>query len=576
MKLAVLVLLLLTACSPRSPRSSLPLDAPLDTTTREWIVGLALDHVFHVTPPPSPKDRGPFRWSCMAAQRDILAAGFERGLDPYAAGLDRVDAAVEDCLAARAGWRDAAAALDSFSTVCRRAGVIRDLSELVRCLELDASPSLFVVQRLAGAGLTWRGAAAAARAAVLDTAAALAEQLLGEARAKRPPVPAAIRILLRTPEEFWLRVEPDIPSYRALRSAHMQYLGMIRSRGWGRLPNAASKLKKGRRGPLVELLGARLDAEGYLPEGWTPARLDGDALFDADLANALGRFQVDHGLRERRRMDRDTLRKLNEPAIRKLARIRRGLRRMATAVGPSPGDLILVQAPAAVAEVYFDGRLWQTLRVVLGSLKKEWNIETRRREFQRRTPELASAIDRVVLNPEWLVPDDIKEKEYDPKLVDDPAWYETHGFRLKTYGGGRELLIQEPGPGNALGRVKFLFQNPYGVYLHDTPAKRLFKKTRRLFSHGCVRVEDALKLAAHVLARDRGWTWSRVRRALAKEEPTAVKLLHPIHVRIIYLTVDAFPGRRPRWIPDWYEREGEELEAEVERLRALPTTNRRW
>ena len=586
-----MILLTFAACSaPRPiPLPPAPLDGPLDIATREWVVGLVLDHAFQAQPllPPSAlaapppagpllqtvatrlEAGGPFLWSCMEAQGDILAAGLERGLDPDAAGIARVAAAAAECRAARGAWRDASDALLTFSTVCRRPGRIRDLADLVRCLEDDASPSHEVVRRLADAGRAWRAAAGAARLATLEVGVALAEQLLGAPRLLRPPVPDALWSLLRTPEEFWLRLEPDIPSYQALRDAHGRYLEITRGGGWDALPPSARTLRKGSRGPAVEALAARLDAEGYLPAGWRPPRTEGAARFDATLANALGRFQVDHGLSERRRMDKDTLRRLDEPAARKLARLRRGLRRVAAAAGPVPGDLILVQAPAAVAAVYLDGRLWRTLRVVLGSTKRVWDPETRRREYQQRTPELASAIDRVVLNPEWLVPQGIKEKEYDPKLIDDPAWYETHGFRIKTYSGGRELLIQEPGPGNALGRVKFLFPNPHGVYLHDTPAKRLFRRSRRLYSHGCVRVEDALELAAHVLARDQGWTWTRVRRTLTKDEPTAVKLRHPIHVRIVYLTVDAYPGRKPRWIPDWYDQEGAEIDAEVERLRVL-------
>ncbi len=582
-----LLIVLVAACSASPlPPSPPPHDAPLNTTPREWIVGRVLDHAFQAQPllPPSAlaaepptgpllrtvaarlEGGGPFLWSCMEAQRDVLGAGLERGLDPDAAGIGGVAEAVADCLAARSAWRAASDDLQVFSSVCRRPGRIRDLTDLVACLERDASPSLEVVRRLAAAGRGWRSAAGAARVAALETCVALAGQLLGPARLLRPPVPDALWSLLRSPEEFWLRLEPDILSYQALRDAHAFYLKSVRRGGWAPISKAAAELKKGQRGPLVEALNVRLGAEGYIPDGRIPARKDGEVLFDAFIANALGRFQVDHGLRERRRMDRDTLQRLNEPAVRKLARIRRGLRRIAAAVGPVPGDVILVQAPAAVAAVYLDGHLWRTLRVVLGNLKKAWDPKTRRRGYPRRTPELASMIDRVVLNPTWLVPESIKEKEYDPKLIDEPDWYETHGFRIKTYGGGRELLIQDPGPGNSLGRVKFLFPNPYGVYLHDTPSKRLFKKSRRLYSHGCVRVEDALELAAHILARDQGWTWTRVRRALTRETPTAVKLRHPISVRVVYLTVDAFPSRKPRWVPDWYEQEGEEIEAEVERL----------
>ena len=552
-------------------------------------MGLVLDHAFQAqpilppaalaaAPPAGPLLRtvatrleggGPFLWSCMEVQRDTLAAGFERGLDPVAAGLDRVEVRVAACRAARTEWITNSGLLKNLAPRCRRPGRIRDLADLVACLEADESPSLAPVRRLAAAGRAWRSAAGAARVAVLEAGIALAGQLLGDARLLRAPLPDALWALLRAPAEFWLRLEPDLPSYRALRTAHGRYLEIVRRGGWASLPKDAAKLKKGRKGPAVEALWTRLAAEGYIPDGQTLARRDGEALFDRVLSGALARFQVDHKLRERPRMDRDSLRRFDEPAVRKLARIRRALRRMASAAGPVPGDIILVSAPAGIIEVYFDGKLWHTLRAILGSRKKAWDPKTRRREYQQRTPELASAIDRVVLNPEWLVPDGIKEKEYEPKLIDEPDWYETHGFRLKTYGGGRELLIQEPGPGNALGRVKFLFPNPYGVYLHDTPAKRLFRRSRRLYSHGCVRVEDALELATHILARDRGWTWSQVRRALTKDKPTAVKLKHPISVRIVYVTVDAFPGRKPRWLPDWYEQEGGEVDAEVERLGVL-------
>lgn len=587
-----LLLAVLTGCSapPPLPPATPPGDAPLDTAAREWVVGLVLDHAFQAqpilppaalaaAPPVGPLLRtvatrlergGPFGlWSCMETRRDTLAAGFERGLDPVAAGLDRVEVSVAACRTARSEWRENSGSLNTLSPRCQRPGRIRDLADLVACLHADGSPSLGPVRRLAAAGRVWRSAAGAARVAVLEAGIALAGQLLGETRLTRAPMPDALWALLRAPAEFWLRLEPDLPSYRALRKAHGRYLEIVRRGGWASLPKDAAKLKKSSKGPEVDALWTRLAAEGYIPDGLSMAKRDGEALFDRVLASALAQFQVDHKLRERPRMDKNALLRLDEPAVRKLARIRRAMRRMARAVGPVPGDLVLVSAPAGVIEVYFDGKLWRTLRAVLGNRKKDWDPKTRRREYQQRTPELASAIDLVVLNPEWLVPDGIKEKEYDPKLIDDPDWYEIHGFRLKTYGGGRELLIQEPGPGNALGRVKFLFPNPHGVYLHDTPSKRLFRRSRRLFSHGCVRVEDALELAAHILARDRGWTWTRVRSALTKDKPTAVKLKHPVSVRIVYMTVDAFPGRKPRWLPDWYEQEGEEVDAEVERLGVL-------
>lgn len=148
------------------------------------------------------------------------------------------------------------------------------------------------------------------------------------------------------------------------------------------------------------------------------------------------------------------------------------------------------------------------------------------------TPMLTSKIDNIVLNPPWNVPQGIAERELLPKGED---YLLTHGFETKEDGG----LVQLPGPGSALGLVKFDFDNPYAVYLHDTPSKAAFDRAGRAVSHGCVRLERAMDLANLLLANQSGWSAERVRETIASGETTTVHLDRSVPVRLLYLT--AFP-----------------------------------
>ncbi len=159
------------------------------------------------------------------------------------------------------------------------------------------------------------------------------------------------------------------------------------------------------------------------------------------------------------------------------------------------------------------------------------------------TPMLASKIDHLVLNPPWNVPDGIAEQELLPK---GPDYLAAHGYVTKEDG----RLQQLPGSDSALGLVKFDFDNPFAVYLHDTPAKGAFARGVRAVSHGCVRLERALDLASLLLARE-GWTPQRLSDALAGGETRTVKLDRPVPVRLMYLTAVPEAGRLAL-VPDLY------------------------
>jgi murein L,D-transpeptidase YcbB/YkuD len=137
----------------------------------------------------------------------------------------------------------------------------------------------------------------------------------------------------------------------------------------------------------------------------------------------------------------------------------------------------------------------------------------------------------IVFSPYWNVPRSIVRNEIEPALRKDPAYLEKNN--MERYAGG---IRQKPGSGNALGLVKFLFPNQYNIYLHDTPAKSLFARDRRAFSHGCIRLEQARHLAEYLLADNPKWTKEEMEKAMKAGKETWVTLEKTIPVFIGYFT----------------------------------------
>ena len=146
------------------------------------------------------------------------------------------------------------------------------------------------------------------------------------------------------------------------------------------------------------------------------------------------------------------------------------------------------------------------------------------------TPVFSDVMRYVLINPSWLVPDSIIRKEMLPRLAADPDYFSRHGYEVKTI-SGRITVRQPPGEDNALGRIAFMFPNDHSVYLHDTPSQELFSEDMRALSHGCVRVEEPLRLAELVL----GWPESRLSAAIGGPERT-VFLPRPVPIHIEYFT----------------------------------------
>jgi len=297
-------------------------------------------------------------------------------------------------------------------------------------------------------------------------------------------------------------------------------------------------LNPGDTGGEVAALRRRLAYLGDLPE----AENDNRGVFDETLAEAVKRFQSRHGLEVDGIVGRQTRPALETPISKRIAQVKLNLERWRW-LPRDPGDrYLLVNIAGQELDVIENDRRTLHMRVIVG------------KPFQR-TPSFASKIETVVLNPYWEVPYSIAVKEILPTLRSDPEYLARENMQVfKRLESGEPLdpatidwtevsarnfpyrFRQKPGPDNALGLVKFLLPNKYSVYLHDTPAKTLFARARRCFSHGCVRLEKPFELAELLLHDEPGWSSERMKKTLETEQNYRIRLTRPMPTYLAYWT----------------------------------------
>jgi murein L,D-transpeptidase YcbB/YkuD len=344
--------------------------------------------------------------------------------------------------------------------------------------------------------------------------------------------------------EALLAARDPARAVEALAPAHYAYRGLVRALAAHREVHAAGgfpplgdgpPLRRDDVDPRVPALRRRLALSGDLPAG---ADLSSPA-FDAAVEEAVRRFQHRHGLNEDGVVGATTQEELGVPVETRIDQIRVNLERARWIVHDLPAFFVAVNVAGQRLYVVRDGAVvWET-RVVVG---KE----------ATRTPIFSAPMRYVVLNPTWSVPRSIGP-EVLADVRRDPSYLEQQGFRVLD-AAGREvdpaavdfergdgadfpyLFRQQPGPDNALGRIKLMFPNPYSVYLHDTPARSLFARERRTFSHGCIRVEDPLRLAELVLDDPERWSRGALEAAIATGATRTAVLARPLPVLVLYWT----------------------------------------
>jgi L,D-transpeptidase YcbB len=356
-------------------------------------------------------------------------------------------------------------------------------------------------------------------------------------------------------------VEPGYLHYRLLRQSLARYRELASAPELPAVPSPRHRsVKPGDYYAGAPQLRRRLAAVGDLPP---LAAQRTDLLLDDDLVVALKRFQYLHGLAEDGALGGKTLAALRVPFAQRVRQIELTLERWRW-VPPLQPPTLIVNIPQfrlfLIRAAVDDETDMLRMNVIVGQQYP-----------QLHTPVFTADMTAVLFRPYWDVPSSIVRHELLGELLRDPHYLQTHDMELITAGSespaplaatpanlqalaaGRLRLRQRPGPDNALGLIKFVSPNRYDVYLHSTPAQRLFAAPRRAFSHGCIRVSDPLALASEVLRGTAGhWTPETIRAAMNGEATVRVTLAQPVHVLILYGTAVATEDGAVHFFEDIY------------------------
>jgi murein L,D-transpeptidase YcbB/YkuD len=271
--------------------------------------------------------------------------------------------------------------------------------------------------------------------------------------------------------------------------------------------------------------------------------------YGGGLVDGVMRFQARHGLTPDGVIGTETMKAMQTPVGWRLQQIALGLERLRWLPHADAGRLILINIPMF--------RLWAWDSTPPAGPPQVATDVIVGRAIRTETPVIVEELREVIFRPDWMVPRSILRHELLPEVLKDTGYLRTHDMEIVPAGGGRPLpptpenlarlaqggvvLRQRPGPRNALGLVKFVFPNLEHVYLHDTPAKALFSRSRRDFSHGCVRVRDPIALAAWALEGRPQWTRDRIGAALLGEATIRVAVSRRTRVVLFYTTAMASP-----------------------------------
>ena len=328
---------------------------------------------------------------------------------------------------------------------------------------------------------------------------------------------------------------PSFHMFWRLHAALPTYIAYYELGGWPSV-SGNKTMEPGDKGPRVKQVAERLLATGELPVlGPDPE------LYDPALEIAVKTFQKSHGLNDDGVIGGRTIEEMNVSAEQRLKMVLLNLDRMRAESPDMEERFVFVNIPSTELRVIDNGVTTYFANAIVGRVDRE-------------TPALKSEIFQVKLNPDWSVPAKIARIDMLKHELEEPGYFANKNVRVFT-SDGREVdpravnwkqvkdggsfpyrLKQDAGPENALGPMKLDFQNDYAVFIHGTPAPKLFAKQDRYFSSGCVRVDDPLGLATFLLQGDPSWSRERIEQVVKGGKTTYAKLARPIPVHLVYMT----------------------------------------
>ena len=339
-------------------------------------------------------------------------------------------------------------------------------------------------------------------------------------------------------EGFVDALRPHHPGYLRLRAALETYSNIKKAGCWPEVP-AGRKMRKGDQGIWVSVLRSRLVISGDLPK----SPHGNPTCFDDILEDGVKKFQARHGLEVDGVVGSKTLAALNVPVEDRITQIRLNMERWRWLPQELGESHIMVNTADFKLNIIENEKTRESIRAIVGKRK-------------RPTPVLSRKIRHLELNPYWNIPFNIAIKDIIPAIKKNPEYLGDNNIRIfeNWEEDARELtpesiewdqitkknftyrFRQDPSNSNALGRVKFMFPNKFSIYLHDTPSHNLFKKTKRTFSSGCIRIEKPIQLAAYLLQDHPKWNFEKLIAAVNSKKNKTILLSHPINIHILYWT----------------------------------------
>lgn len=375
---------------------------------------------------------------------------------------------------------------------------------------------------------------------------------------------------------------PKHPQYAMLVEARQRYADIAAAGGWGEVsvPNL-KKLKRGKKNIGIARLKERLAAEGY-------AVGTVDDVYDDTLVEAIKLYRDVHQMKVKSTIDKELLDNLNIQVEDRLAKIDVTLDRYRKTLMGSFDYYIFINLPDFHAEVWKGGERKMRFRIVVGNndaqrdpVTKDPVLDENNEIIRPNQTQVQNAfMEYIIYNPYWNVPVRIRNEELEPKVLENPLYYEENGFEVVNPDRPEWSYVRQlPGDDNALGRVKFIFPNPFETYLHDTNSKGLFKNPIRAYSHGCMRVQDPLDFAEFLLTEDGQWDGKRIQQIL-ETRPLSSKtynLKRPVPVHAEYFNTRVDDSGQVAFLSDIYRRDRKDIDkrrTELEKLYASPGSDR--
>ena len=326
--------------------------------------------------------------------------------------------------------------------------------------------------------------------------------------------------------------EPINSYYVALKDKLKVYKALEKSGQWPTISQPAQKMNVGEHDSVIISIKKVL----RLANDWSET--DSSDAITATMVKALVHFQNRMGLPETGKPDAGTLKAMQVPLSVRIRQMMINMERLRWLPDTVAGNFLVVNIPEFKLHVFENGKPTYESNVVVGKEAGKTQI-------------FRGSITQINLNPSWGVPPGIVKNEVLPGIKRNRNYLKKHD--MEVYAGNTKLnpakinwrryksqvpftIRQRPGTKNPLGKIKFLFPNTFNIYLHDSPSKHLYEENKRAFSHGCIRVEKAVKLGEYLLRNNKDWTHERIVKILKTNKETGIRLNPGISVSLVYFT----------------------------------------